>query len=124
LRARVRNFRAMTLRRIVEIGAVAQLARVTLRRRSRFLQRHKRRNRSLGILALGAGVLATCTALALSLSRREQAPQWPSKKKARKQARRANAARRAVKPLTARPPVHVETNASTDLKVPLKDLSR
>lgn len=113
----------MTIRRLIVLGAVVQLARVGLHRRQRVVQRRQRRNRSLGFFALAAGAFAAWTAV--SLLRTEEAPRWPSRKKLAREARRAEAARRAHGPTAARPPViHVETNASPDLKVPLKDLSR
>ncbi len=65
----------MRIRRIVEIGAIVQLARVGLSRRRRFLRRRQWRDRSLGAFALAAGAIAAWTAL--SLLRSEQAHQWP-----------------------------------------------
>jgi hypothetical protein len=92
----------MRLLRIVEIGAVVQLARVGLERRRRLLQSRQRRNRSLGIFALAAGMIASW--IAVSYLKAEQAPQWPSQKKLREQARRSQAARRTAEPTAARPP--------------------
>ena len=117
----------MNISRLIKIGAVVQLARMGLSRRRRIMQRRQRRNRSLGLFTLAAGALAAWTAL--SFLRREKEPlplqPQPSKKKLAREARRAEAARRAHQPASARPPViHVEVNASPDLKVPLKDLSR
>ena len=114
----------MKILRLIEVGAIVQLARVGLNRRRRAVQRRQWRNRSLGIFTLAAGAVAAWTALSLLRSGQPE-PQWPSKKKLAKKARRAEASRRAHQPVTARPPViHVETNASPDLKVPLRDLSR
>ena len=55
---------------------------------------------------------------------REQPPEWPSRKKLRKDARRAEAARRAHQAPVRPPEVHVEKEASPVLKVPLGDLTR
>lgn len=124
------SFYRMKIRRIVEAGAVFQLARMGLQRRRRVVQRRQRRNRSLGLFALAAGAFAAWAALRLlrpevpHQSRWPQEPQ-PSRKKLAREARRAEAARRAHEPATVRPPViHVEREASTDLKVPLKDLTQ
>lgn len=74
----------------------------------------------LGAIGIGAGL-----AWALSTSlRAEQPPAWPSRKKLRKEARRAEAARRAQETAGGRGEVHVEKDAQTDLKVPLGDLTR
>ena len=73
------------------------------------------------------GVAAGLAAAFYFLSRPAGQPaEWPSKKKLRKEARRAKAvARRAAEETPVRPPrVHLEREASTDLKVPLGDLTR
>ena len=119
----------MKIRRLIEIGAVVQLARVGLHHRRRVVQRRQWRNRSLGIFTLAAGAFAAFAALSFLRAEPHQS-HWPeqpqpSRKKLARESRRAEAARRAHEPVAARPPViHVETNASPDLKVPLKDLSR
>jgi hypothetical protein len=75
----------------------------------------------VGAIGIGAGV---AWALFGGL-RAEQPPAWPSRKKLRKEARRAEAARRAQETAAAGPAeVHVEKEAETDLKVPLGDLTR
>jgi hypothetical protein len=74
----------------------------------------------IGAIGIGAGI-----AWALSTSlRAEQPPAWPSRKKLRKEARRAEAARRAQEAASRPGEVHVEKEAETDLKVPLGDLTR
>ena len=120
----------MKIRRLIEVGAVVQLARVGLARRRRVVQRRERRNRSLGFFALVAGAAAAWAVLKYLRPEPRREAHWPqepqpSKKKLAKEARRAEAARRAHKAVAARPPViHVEREASTDLKVPLKDLTQ
>lgn len=119
----------MNIRRLMKVGAVVQLARVGLSRRRRVVQRRQRRNRSLGFFTLLAGAAAAFAALKFLRPQPHRESHWPqepmpSKKKLAKEARRAEAARRAHQPTAVRPPViHVEREASTDLKVPLKDLT-
>ena len=119
----------MDIRRLIKVGAVVQLARAGLNRRRRVVQQRQRRNRSLGFFALAAGVAAAWTALKFLRPEPHHDARWPqepqpSKKKLAKEARRAEAARRAHETVAVRPPViHVEREASTDLKVPLKELT-
>ena len=119
----------MKIRRLIEVGAVVQLARMGLNRRRRVVQRRQWRNRSLGLFTLVAGAAAAWTVLKYLRPEPRREPHWPqepqpSKKKLAKEARRAEAARRAHE-AAARPPViHVEREASTDLKVPLRDLTQ
>jgi hypothetical protein len=112
----------MRLLRIVEIGAVVQLARVGLERRRRLLQSRQRRNRSLGIFALATGMIASW--IAVSYLKAEQAPVAEPEEAAR-----------AGAPRQGRPPrggAHDRTAAGRPRrvgrkpvrKVPLKDLSR
>ena len=77
----------------------------------------------IAILGVAAGLAAAFYFLARP---GEQPAEWPSKKKLRKEARRVEAAaRRAAEQRPVRPPkIHVEREASTDLKVPLGDLTR
>lgn len=114
------RFRAMKIRRILKAAAVVQLARFAINRRRRVvLHRQRRRNASLGAIALVSG-----GALAFwLLSRRETTPAWQQKKQ-RKEARREAARRERERP-SARPSgVHVEANADTSLRVPLGEQKR
>lgn len=108
---------------MIQIGALVQLARVGLARRNRIILHRQRRNRTVGVLALAAGAAAAWYGVSY-LRAAEPAAEWPSKKKLRKEARRAEAAHRSEQPIVKPPVVHVEKEASTDLKVPLKDLTR
>ena len=75
----------------------------------------------IGLMGIGAG-------LAWMVSSRlwpERRAAWPSRKKLRREARRAEAMQRAQEQAPVRPPVvHVEKEAETGLKVPLGDLTR
>ena len=77
----------------------------------------------IAIFGVAAGLAAAFYFLARNA---EPQAEWPSKKKLRKEARRAvAAARRAAEETPVRPPaVHVQREAPTDLKVPLGDLTR
>ena len=75
----------------------------------------------VGLMGIGAGLAWA----AVSNLRPERQPAWPSRKKLRKEARRAEAMQRAQEQAPVRPPeVHVEKEAETGLKVPLGDLTR
>lgn len=97
--------------------------RAGLQRRRRLVIRRQRRNRALGALAVVGGAFAAW-AVVRRFQAGQEAPEWPSKKKLARDARREEAARRAREPLTARPPeVHVERDAERNLKAPLGDLT-
>jgi hypothetical protein len=110
----------MKISALVKTAAVVQLARLGLNRRRRTLQRRQRRNRGWGLLGMVAGAGAAWWAL--SQLRAEEAPAWPNRKKQRKEARRAEAARRAHEQAARPPEVHVEKDAQTELKAPLGEL--
>ncbi|MCA1829766.1 MAG: hypothetical protein ABR567_23065 [Myxococcales bacterium] len=75
----------------------------------------------IGAIGIGAGIAWALTSGLWA----ERQPEWPSRKKLRREARRAEAARRAQEQAPVRPPeVHVEKEAETGLKVPLGDLTR
>ena len=114
----------MKIRRIVQIGALVQLARAGLARRNRAVLHRKRRNRTLGVLALAAGAAAAWYAVDYLRAEPSLETEWPSKKKLRKEARRSEAAHRAGQSPVKPPVIHVEKEASPDLKVPLGDLTR
>jgi|SRR5438105_15829161 len=107
------------MRTLLRIAALAQLARIGVqRRRRRVVLKRQRRHRAVALALLGA-------AGAWLLLRRGavQTPAWVRKKQ-RREARRAEAQRRAAQAPERPPQVHVEANAATGLKVPLGERSR
>ena len=110
------------MKKLIQYAAVFQLARLGLARRRRRVLQRQRRNRALGVLAFaGGGAAAWCLLASLA---REQAPAWPSRKKLRREARRAEALRAREQSSLRPPAVHVEKDADTRLKVPLADVTR
>ena len=104
----------MKLRRIVQGFAVVQLARYALNRR-RVSHRRSIRNRTLAALAFASGGAAAWWYFS---QRREATPAWVLKKQ-RKEGRREAARQEREQPPARRGEVHLEREASTDLKVPL-----
>ena len=75
--------------------------------------------------AIGAALVAAVAYFVMRELRAKSAPRWPSRKKVRRDARRAQAARRAHEPVKVRPAtVHVERDAQPELRAPLADLTK
>jgi len=104
----------MTITRLVKAAALVQLARSAVNRRRRSVRSRYRRQTAWAALGVaGAGV-----GLWLLWRYRDPTPAWVRKKE-RKEARRETARRERQKRPTRKAKVHVERQASPNLKVPL-----
>lgn len=114
--------------KLTKLAAGYALGRSALRQ-VRKLQRQRRaqqrRNAMItSAVSLGAGVFVALLARDLWL-RREERPQWPSRKKLERDAKDREARMRAQQESQKPPPeVHLEHNAATELKAPLRELKR
>src|SRR3954452_7930605 len=106
----------MKLRRLLQAGAVVQIARYAMNRRRTIVARRQRRKAGYVV----AGLAGVGVALWLYRMRQEDTPAWIPKKK-RKEARREAARLERERPVARPAEVHVERDASTNLRVPLNE---